>query len=106
MSLPVKISAIILVLLGLVLGAGGGQLVSLGGSWYYLLAGIALVAAGVLLWKGLKSGLWLYGGLIAATLVWSLWEVGLDGWALVPRLVGPIILGLWLLTPWVRNRLA
>src|SRR5690606_20671611 len=38
------------------------------------------------------SGVWVYGGLFVATLVWALWEVGLDGWALTPRLVAPMVL--------------
>jgi len=35
-----------------------------------------------------------------------LWEAGLDGWALVPRVAGPAMLGLVLLAPFVRGRAA
>src|SRR4029079_14301006 len=32
-------------------------------------------------------GICLYWAVLLATFAWSLWEVGLDGWALMPRLV-------------------
>jgi len=83
---------VILVLIGLVLTVGGVQLAVLGGSWYYLLAGVALVASGVLLVLRDIRGAWLYGATFVATVVWALWERGLDGWGLVPRLVGPLVL--------------
>ncbi|MDG2005147.1 MAG: PQQ-binding-like beta-propeller repeat protein [Novosphingobium sp.] len=86
------------------LAAGGGlawggiQLLSLGGSLYYLPAGLAALATGaaVLFGRWRLAG-WLYFGLLAVTLVWSLMEAGLNGWALMPRLVSPFVLGLPLL---------
>ena len=96
----------VMVIAGAVLAAGGGELLAAGGSPYYLLSGAALIATAV----GLSlRRLWafpLYGLLLAATLTWALWESGLDGWALVPRLVAPAVLGLLLLIPAVRRRSA
>ena len=83
---------ILLVILGLLIGAGGAWLVALGGSWYYLLAGIALLLAGVLLLRGNIVGVWLYALTWLATLAWAYWEVGLDGWALMPRILAPTII--------------
>lgn len=40
---------IVMVLIGLVLGAGGAWLLWLGGSFYYLPSGIVLIVSGVLL---------------------------------------------------------
>jgi quinoprotein glucose dehydrogenase len=68
--------------------------VGLGGSWYYLLAGIGLLLAGILMLAGRTSGVWLYLAVYALTWIWALWEVGLDGWALVPRVVAPSLLAL------------
>lgn len=82
----------LLVLLGAVIGAGGVWLIALGGSWYYLIAGLGLVASGVLVTKGKISGAIVYGATYAFTLVWALWEVGLQGWPLVPRLVAPTVI--------------
>lgn len=79
-------------LIGLVLSAGGLWLLVVGGSAYYLLAGVALVGSGILIARRNALGIWIYAATYAATVVWALWEVGLNGWALVPRLVGPTLL--------------
>ena len=83
---------VILVLIGAILALGGLWLVLLAGSAYYVLAGLALIVAGGLMVRGRVLGVWIYTGLFAATLVWALWEAGLDGWALLPRVLGPFIL--------------
>lgn len=74
------------------LAAGGARLAGLGGSLYYVVIGLCLLAAGVLTFIGQVGGLYVYILAFIITLIWSLWEAGLDGWALVPRLVGPFIL--------------
>ncbi|TDI61695.1 MAG: membrane-bound PQQ-dependent dehydrogenase, glucose/quinate/shikimate family [Alphaproteobacteria bacterium] len=103
---PPRIYAVLLSVLGLIMAGGGLWLVLLGGSYYYLAAGIALVASGVFLWRGQMRGAYLYGLVLAATVLWALWEVGLDGWGLMPRLLAPVILGLWLLLPRTRRGLS
>jgi len=99
------ISALIFFLIGLALVIGGMWLVVLGGSFYYLLAGIGVAATGVLLYLKRIEALWLYGLTLLATIVWALAEAGLNGWRLEPRLVAPTVLAVWLLLPWVRKRL-
>ncbi|MCA0032164.1 membrane-bound PQQ-dependent dehydrogenase, glucose/quinate/shikimate family [Mesorhizobium sp. B263B2A] len=83
---------ILLIILGLLIGAGGAWLIALGGSWYYLPAGIALLMAGILMLAGNPAGIWLYLLAWLATLAWAYWEVGLDGWALMPRVLAPTII--------------
>jgi quinoprotein glucose dehydrogenase len=100
------IFAILLFLLGAVLGGGGIELAVLGGSVYYVVTGIALIVAAVLLWRGRRAGMWLYLGVVAYTLLWSLWEIGLDGWALASRLGLFVLLGLYFLLPHARRGLA
>ena len=95
--------ALLVLLCALVCIAGGAWLGFLGGSWFYLLLGLVLVAAGCLLLAGRAVGLMVYAVALLATLAWSVWEVGFDWWALAPRgglLVG---LGLLLLIPSVRR---
>jgi quinoprotein glucose dehydrogenase len=87
-----RLLGVVLLLIGLVLLVGGVWLVAVGGSPYYLLAGIGLLVSGFLLARRRLAGVWIYGGVWAATVLWSLWEVGLRGWGLVPRLVGPTLL--------------
>jgi quinoprotein glucose dehydrogenase len=95
----VRLLALVLVLIGLLLMGGGLWLIVLGGSWYYLFAGLGLVISGALLWRHSLAGVWFYFLVYGGTLIWALWEAGLDGWAQVPRLVAPtIILLLVLLT--------
>ena len=98
--------AVLLVVIGLVLGLGGVKLATLGGSLYYLIAGSGLIACGVLLWRGNRWGARLYALLTLCTILWALWEVGFDGWALAPRVLPFLVLGLVLLLPGVRRRLA
>jgi membrane-bound PQQ-dependent dehydrogenase (glucose/quinate/shikimate family) len=95
--------ALAMALAGLWLSWGGAQLIAAGGSWYYLPAGLALIASAAALVRGKRYFYLIYGMLLIATLAWALWEVGLDGWALVPRLVAPAVLGLVLTLSFVRN---
>jgi quinoprotein glucose dehydrogenase len=97
--------ATVLLVLGAVLASGGAQLLLLGGSPYYLVAGLMMVASGALVWRCSRWGARLYGLLLAGTFLWALWEVGLDGWALAPRLLTLLVLGSWFLMPWVRRAL-
>ncbi|QTT87170.1 glucose/quinate/shikimate family membrane-bound PQQ-dependent dehydrogenase [Pseudomonas chlororaphis subsp. aurantiaca] len=96
---------ILLLLMGLAMLAGGIKLSMLGGSLYYLLAGIGLIVSGVLLLAGRSSALLVYGVVLFASSVWALWEVGLDWWQLVPRLSLFFALGVVLLLPWFRRPL-
>src|SRR5471032_695089 len=82
----------LLCLVGVVLAIGGIWLAALGGSLYYLSVGCLVAASGVLLSRQRPLGFYLYTAAFILTVLWSLWEVGLNGWALVPRLVGPAIL--------------
>jgi quinoprotein glucose dehydrogenase len=86
--------AIVVILLGIVLGAGGIWLIALGGSWYYLLAGIGLIVSGGFMLAGSLWGVWLYLLTYVLTWIWAVWEVGFDGWPLVPRVVAPTVLGI------------
>ncbi|HEY9555074.1 membrane-bound PQQ-dependent dehydrogenase, glucose/quinate/shikimate family, partial [Allosphingosinicella sp.] len=88
----VVLLGLVFILIGLALAIGGIWLIALGGSWYYALAGIGLVLTGVLLALRRRLGAWVYCGIFVATVLWALWEVGLNGWALVPRVFAPAVL--------------
>src|SRR5690606_5450953 len=77
---------LLLILFGAAMLGLGAILIFEGGSWYYALMGIATVAAGVLLALRRGTGVLVFGVASLLTLVWALWEVGLDGWSLIPRL--------------------
>jgi quinoprotein glucose dehydrogenase len=79
-------------LFGLTMVIGGIMLLTAGGSPYYLPAGLALLASGVLLYRHRLLGAKIYFVFFGATFIWALWEVGLNGWALVARLVAFTVL--------------
>lgn len=87
LRLACSVLSILTGLFGLALLIGGVWLIGLGGSWYYGLAGIALLATAALLWRRKPAALALISLIWLATLVWALWEVGMNAWGLVPRLV-------------------
>lgn len=89
--------AALLALIGLYLAGLGGQLALLGGSPYYVAAGLIVLASAVFIWRGDRRGAWLYGLMYAGTVLWALWEAGTEPWQLVARLVAPAVLGLPLL---------
>lgn len=103
--MAVTVTAVVLTLIGLGLFGFGSQLVMLGGSFYYVLSGLAFLLTAVLLFKRNRAALHVYAVFIVATLAWAIWEVGFDWWQLGPRGGIVILIGLWLLVPWVRKPL-
>src|SRR5258706_1170069 len=87
-----RLLGVLVALIGFILAIGGAYLAALGGSAYYVVAGAMLLASGYLMIKGRIAGLYVYAGAFAVTCVWAFWEVGLSGWQLIPRLVGPFVL--------------
>ncbi|MGO6850167.1 glucose/quinate/shikimate family membrane-bound PQQ-dependent dehydrogenase [Rhizobium beringeri] len=103
--MAIIVTSIFFIIIGLALGGGGLWLVTLGGSVFYLFAGLMfLITAGLLLMRKAVA-LWVYAVLVVAALAWAIWEVGFDWWQLGPRGGMIILLGLWLLTPWIRRPL-
>lgn len=83
--------ALLLALAGLILSGGGAYLIALGGSWYYALAGLAILATAWFLFRRSRLAVWIYLVTFAATLAWALWESGFNGWAQIPRLLAPFV---------------
>jgi len=99
------LTAALIAIIGLVLTGGGGWLLSLGGSPYYLVTGIAFLVTAVLLFRRSAAALWLYALIILGSLAWAVWEVGFDWWQLGPRGGVIVLLGLWLMLPAIRRPL-
>ncbi|KHL26563.1 glucose dehydrogenase [Croceibacterium mercuriale] len=89
---------VVIGIIGVVLAIGGVWLAVLGGSLYYLITGGAMTVSGWWLLKGQRRGGWLYAGIVAVTVLWAFWETGGLAWALVPRVIAPLVL-LFLLIP-------
>ena len=97
------LTAVVVSIMGVALLAGGVWLAALGGSLYYLIAGVTLLVTGWLLAIRRAAAIWLYAALLLGTMVWAIWEVGLDFWSLAPRGDVLVPLGVWLLFPFIAS---
>ncbi|WP_085586298.1 MULTISPECIES: glucose/quinate/shikimate family membrane-bound PQQ-dependent dehydrogenase [unclassified Pseudomonas] len=84
---------VLIALIGLGLAGGGGWLVALGGSGYFLLMGLAMLVSGAMIARGQRQGAWLYGVALILTVIWALWDAGLEYWPLVSRVLTFAVIG-------------
>jgi len=89
-----RVFGVLIVLIGLPLIWLGGELALLGGSWYYLIAGLVLAVTGILTIRRNTLAIWLAALMLVATIIWAIAEAGFSFWPLVPRLGGPLVIGL------------
>ena len=88
----VMVLAFVLAVIGIAMLGGGIYLIVLGGSWYYALAGLLLIVSAGFLFRLDRMGAMVYVALWVLTLLWTIWEVGFEWWAWVPRMVAPSVL--------------
>ena len=91
-SWPATILAFFMAIIGIVLAIGGAWLLILGGSPYYLIAGLALLASAWFLFKGRLLGGWIYVGLFILSAIWGFSESRGNAWAMIPWLVAPLVI--------------
>lgn len=97
MKAAARTLAVIVCLFGLALVVGGARLSLLGGSAYYLIAGIGYVAAAIGLWRLRRWSVWLFVALLVVTQLWALWESGFTFWPMLPRVIVPAACALFAL---------
>jgi quinate dehydrogenase (quinone) len=85
---------VLIALIGLGLVGGGGYLIALGGSWYFLLMGVAMLASGLMIARCKPLGAWLYGVALVLTAIWAVWDAGFEYWPLVSRVLTFAVIGL------------
>mgnify|MGYP001436172227 FL=1 len=100
-----NIFAIALFFIAAPLVLGGLQLLVLGGSVYYIFAGLAVGCSAYLLWNKRHLAPLIYGVFFLLTVTWAFIESGTNLWALAPRILFFAGIGLIFLTPWVRKPL-
>ncbi|WP_312512298.1 membrane-bound PQQ-dependent dehydrogenase, glucose/quinate/shikimate family [Stutzerimonas nitrititolerans] len=103
--LRITLTALFMLVLGVLMSIGGAYLALLGGSWYYLVAGVGLLVAAALVFARRRAAIWLYAVLLLGTLLWTLYEVRFDWWQLAPRIDLWCLLGLWLILPFVNRHI-
>lgn len=91
---------------GLFFSIGGAKLAMLGGSMYFLIAGIVTVLSAIQLFRRRSSAVLLFALVFVGTLIWAPTDAGFDFWPLVSRLMLPAGLTVLLLATWpaLRNR--
>ncbi|WP_395326972.1 membrane-bound PQQ-dependent dehydrogenase, glucose/quinate/shikimate family [Novosphingobium sp. BL-8H] len=80
-----------ILLLGALLAAGGLWLIILGGSSYYLIAGVGLMIAGFWTYRLRVGGLIGYIVVFAATVIWAFIDAGFQFWPLFARTFAPLV---------------
>ena len=91
------ILSVLFFVIGVAFLLGGGWLVSLDGSFYYFIAGVAFVAVAVLLRKRNTLANLIYAVFLVGTLMWSIDESGFSWWPLATRMGLFLILAMPLL---------
>lgn len=81
------ILGLVIVAAGLFFTIGGGRLVMLGGSPYFVIAGLGLLVSGLLIARGRSAGALLFGLVCVLTVIWAVWDVGFSFWPLNSRLL-------------------
>lgn len=81
------ILSLVLLAAGLFLAIGGTILLTRGGSWYFVVAGVVIVASAIQVGRGRSTGAWLFLAAFIGTVLWALADVGLDYWGLISRLL-------------------
>ncbi|AQS83956.1 MAG: glucose/quinate/shikimate family membrane-bound PQQ-dependent dehydrogenase [Acetobacter aceti] len=103
--MPVVLTALLVALIGVALTIGGAWLSTYGDTPYYLVCGVAMLATAFLLYRGKAEALWVYAAITLGSLIWAITEAGFDFWSLVPRSDVIVIIGIWLLLPFIRRPL-
>ncbi|HET7132327.1 MAG TPA: membrane-bound PQQ-dependent dehydrogenase, glucose/quinate/shikimate family, partial [Gammaproteobacteria bacterium] len=86
----------VLFAVGAFLAIGGAWLAAVGGSWYYVLAGVGMLIAAIGVARRRRWGAAWYGAVVLGTLIWTAYESGLDYWRWVPRFGLVVALAFWL----------
>lgn len=91
---PIWIAALGALVFGLLFAGLGGYLAVLGGSWYFLLAGLGMILSAVLLLRLRLAGAWLFAAVMVLSVIWAVVDAGLNFWPLFSRLFALAVLSL------------
>lgn len=78
-----------LLLTGLFYLIGGGKLISLGGSWYFFIAGLVTIVSAIFIFRKKALGVGLFSLVFIGTVIWALIDTGFEFWPLHSRLMFP-----------------
>ncbi|MBK0033983.1 glucose/quinate/shikimate family membrane-bound PQQ-dependent dehydrogenase [Erwinia sp. S43] len=78
---------LILLAAGLYFVIGGVKLISLGGSWYFAIAGIFTAISAIQFFRRKSSAVLIFALVFIGTVIWAIQDAGIDFWPLVSRVV-------------------
>ncbi len=100
-----RATAIVIGIIGLPMIWMGAELAFMGGTPYYLVAGILMSFSAFELWRAERRGFFLYAAALLLTLAWAVYEAGTDFWLVGSRIWLVGIFALRLCTPGIRRHL-
>lgn len=83
------ILGLVLLFTGLFFVIGGGKLITLGGSWYFLIAGLLTLFSAIQIFRKKSSAVAIFAVVFIGTLIWAYIDAGWDFWPLFSRLMFP-----------------
>lgn len=104
-TISLRITALLISAIGLPMIWYGAELALLGGSPYYVCAGILMSISAIELWRAQRRGFYVFAAALLLTLAWSVYEAGTEFWLVGSRIWIVGLLSLWLCTPWIRRPL-
>lgn len=102
-SYAIRITALLIGLLGLPMAFHGFQLSLLGGTFYYLACGVLLVLSATQLWRKQPSGFYLFAAALLLTLAWAVYESGFEFWLVGSRIWIIGLIALWMCNSRIRT---
>ncbi len=102
---PLRTIAVVIGAIGLPMTWWGAELAFMGGTPYYVVAGLLMSLSAIELWRAQPRGFYLFSTVLLLTLAWAVYEAGTEFWLVGSRIWLVGILWLLLCTPFVRRRL-
>ncbi|MCZ6655933.1 MAG: hypothetical protein O7C67_01430, partial [Gammaproteobacteria bacterium] len=100
-----RTTATVIGIIGLPMTWLGAELAFMGGTPYYVIAGILMSLSAVELWRAQSRGFFLFAAALLLTLAWAVYEAGTEIWLVGSRIWLVGLLSLWLCTPTIRRHL-
>jgi quinoprotein glucose dehydrogenase len=100
-----RITAVLIGLVGLPMIWYGIELTLVGGTPYYAITGTLISLSAVELWRVSRRGWYLFASALLLTLAWAVYEAGTEFWLVGSRIWIIGLLSLWLCTPMIRRPL-
>lgn len=102
---PLRVVAIAIGAIGLPMTWFGAELAFVGGTPYYVSAGILMLLSAVELWRERPRGFYLFSAVLLLTLAWAVYEAGAEFWLVGSRIWLVGVLWLLLCIPAMQRRL-